>query len=141
MSVDVKKLKVSSKSRTSINSIAGTLLLPETVLNTSFRTVDLSAPGELRRLADTALISKQALVRRIQSLRHFPHPVGLIACVHRRQDGRSVIDSVSRHYSLRQIFTKAKEGESLDRPLPIACPILPQPSTPITTGLLTSYHH
>ena len=115
------KPKIELKSATSLrslervcNAVAGVLLLPEALLEKGFPNKDLAQPAELSKLADAALISKHALVRRLHELQRFPHPIAIIACVRWKGDGRSEIQSVSRHYSLRQVRTSAKEGSSLD---------------------------
>ena len=113
------KPKIELKNATSVrslervcNSVAGTLLLPEAFLEREFSDADLSQPSELSRLADVALISNHALVRRLQELRRFPHPIAIVACIE-WNEGQWVIKSVSRHYSLRGLFKDAEEGAAL----------------------------
>lgn len=94
------------------NLTAGVLLLPESILEGDFANVDLSRPENLSNLADSALVSKHVLVRRFQQLRRFSHPPGIIVCVIRR-DNNWVIDSISRHYSLREMFSRAIDNAPL----------------------------
>ncbi len=94
------------------NLVAGTLLLPECILESRFARLDLSLPAELTKLTDAALVSKHALVMRLREFRRFPHPNAIVACVKNGESGW-IIDSISRHYSLGQLFERAKEGSQL----------------------------
>lgn len=94
------------------NEIAGALLLPEALLLRDFSNTEFVLPEDLRKLADVALVSRQAVVRRFQRLRRFPHPEAVLASA-ARQDAGWVITSLSRHYSLREVFANAKVGASI----------------------------
>lgn len=94
------------------NEVAGALLLPETLLRRDFSNDEFVLPEELRRLADTAMVSRQTVVRRFQQLRRFVHPEAILASV-ARQESEWVITALSRHYSLREVFAAAKVGSSV----------------------------
>lgn len=88
------------------NTIAGTLVLPETLMPQELLDCDSIGPEVLRRLADQAMVSDQAIIRRFKQLRRFPHPEGMLASVSQR-NGDWVIDATSCHYSLRELFSSA----------------------------------
>ncbi len=94
------------------NEIAGSFLLPETLLQRDFSNEEFVMPEELRRLADTAMVSRQTVIRRFKRLRRFPHPEAILASI-ARQDSDWIITALSRHYSLREVFSGAKVGSSV----------------------------
>lgn len=94
------------------NEIAGSLLLPEALLLRDFSNAEFVVPEDLRKLADAAMVSRQTVVRRFQRLRRFPHPEAILASA-ARQDTGWIITSLSRHYSLREVFGGAKIGASI----------------------------
>jgi hypothetical protein len=94
------------------NEIAGSLLLPEPLLRRDFSNEEFVLPEALRRLADTAMVSCQTVVRRFQQLRKFSHPEAILASI-ARQDTDWIITALSRHYSLRGVFAAAKVGSSV----------------------------
>jgi hypothetical protein len=58
------------------------------------------------------MVSSQAVVHRFQHLRKFIHPEAILASIS-RQGNDWIITAISRHYSLRNIFTAAKIGSSI----------------------------
>lgn len=94
------------------NEVAGVLLLPEPVLQREYSETEFARPEDIRRLADKALVSSQTVIRRFQQLRRFAHPEAILATVTQREN-QWLISAISRHYSLRSLFTGAKVGAPL----------------------------
>jgi len=91
------------------NQIAGLIVMPEALMQRTFARFEFVLPEEFRKLAEAAMVSTQAVVHRFQHLRKFNHPEAILASISRQGDDW-VINAISRHYSLRNIFTTAKVG-------------------------------
>lgn len=94
------------------STLAGTLLLPEQALRRDFRNADLLQPEILKKISDTALISRPALVWRIRALKQIEHPFGVVVAVHRAKE-KWVISAISAHYSLPRNLESAFCGKSI----------------------------
>src|SRR5438874_2355057 len=94
------------------NQIAGLFVMPEALMLRAFASFEFVRPEELRKLAEAAMVSSQAVVHRFQHLRRFVHPEAILASIS-RQGNDWVITAISRHYSLRNIFVAAKVGASI----------------------------
>jgi hypothetical protein len=91
------------------NQIAGLLVIPEVLMQRTFSGFEFIRPEEFRTLANTAMVSSEAVVHRFQHLRRFNHPEVILASTSKRA-GEWVITAISRHYSLRNVFVGGKAG-------------------------------
>jgi hypothetical protein len=91
------------------NTAASELLFPESILESRFTNVDLLDPDALSQLADTAVISKEALVWRLASVRRVLRPDGIIAAVGKRAEGWE-IKAIFRHYAWKDVYINADVG-------------------------------
>jgi hypothetical protein len=94
------------------NQIAGLLVIPEGLMQRTFSGFEFVRPEEFRTLANTAMVSSEAVVHRFEHLRRFTHPEAILASIY-RQNNDWMITAISRHYSLRNIFIAAKVGASI----------------------------
>ncbi len=94
------------------NTVAAALLLPEWLMLRDGDPGCFIEPTRLRKLADEALVSPETLIRRFQRIRREDHPDGIIAAVS-KISGTNLLQAISRHYRLRQLFTDAIVGAPL----------------------------
>jgi hypothetical protein len=93
------------------NEIAGSLVLPEFLIDDRLGKLESIRPEDLRRLADDAIVSPQTVIRRFNRLLKVSHPQAIFAAVSYGKNGW-VIDAISRHYSLRNILLDATVGSA-----------------------------
>lgn len=94
------------------NRAASQLLLPESVLCRLYSTSDLLDPGILREIAAKAAISSSALVVRLEWLRQYPKPNGIVCSVEEAGDG-FIFSAVTRHLGFRGLFAEVALGKSV----------------------------
>jgi len=94
------------------NQIAGLLVLPESLIPRSLVESPAIQPRDLRKLADSAMVSGQTVIRRFNGLRKISHPEAVIATVARSHEDWT-ITAISRHYALKEVFKTAIVGDSV----------------------------
>ena len=94
------------------NRAASQLLLPESLLSKFYSTSGLLNPGILREIATKAAISSPALVVRLEWLRRYPKPNGIVCSVEEARD-EFIFSAVARHLGFRGLFTEVAPGESI----------------------------
>jgi len=94
------------------NTIAGGLLLPKEIFERRFAGKSLHDPDTLSKIANTAHMSKPALISRLAKLGSSTLPPAIFASV-RRKGHELVIEAVWRHYSFHAMFSELKAGAPL----------------------------
>jgi hypothetical protein len=109
--IDVKDTAGGTRLELACNEIAGLLVLPQALIRDRLGKLECISPEDLRRLADDAFVSPQAVVRRFHQSLRANHPQAIFAAVSYGKRGW-IIDAISRHYSLRGIMPNAKMGSA-----------------------------
>jgi hypothetical protein len=112
MSISIEHEASVRSLETACNLAAAAILVPEIVLKRRFSRSDWLSPDTLVRIANNALVSKQALIERIRSLRSFEHPYGIMAAVERTKDGCKILGA-SVHYAMSDTFRDDLHGKPL----------------------------